>query len=383
MIGDWFPSFCRQIRSRMMIIPGTCILAGWWCMAQPDPEPDLLKAWLDRRTGWLERKTGIQCGFFFDIPVTAGQESSNGIFFGEFELDLTREWGRYFQAAAAVVANPEDPVALATGFVDFHLFGGLIAPRGRIFVEKGFHLQLGRFDLPFGNDWIYYASIDRLTITAPLTTELVMDGGYSGDGFRLLGNSPALNYTVWLVRGNGRQPALGGRLGVTPFHNPYTLRHASESQMLECGLSCLYDIGPGGTLDEKAWALDLESTLGRNHLQLEYCRREYAGEGEEQPAGKRDGFQITESVHLDGWIPLPLTSFVRYDRQRTRPRDRAAAAGVASQILNRFSAGGRLDIRDWLTLKVEYQRFFKADPRYLEESELSPQALNFQLVVGF
>lgn len=72
---------------------------------------------------------------------------------GAIELDLELGFGKNGQAAAALVVEEGGGASLAVGFLDYHVGGGLVAPRGRISVAKGIHVQLGRFDVPFGNDW--------------------------------------------------------------------------------------------------------------------------------------------------------------------------------------------------------------------------------------
>jgi hypothetical protein len=63
-------------------------------------------------------------------------------------------------------------------------------PRG----EEGFHVQLGRFDVPFGNDWQFFASKDSVSISRPLTTDGIMDGGYNNVGLRVLGNNGTVRF---------------------------------------------------------------------------------------------------------------------------------------------------------------------------------------------
>jgi hypothetical protein len=51
---------------------------------------------------------------------------------------------RFCVRAALVFADQQ--AELAVGFIDFHLMGGLIPARGNVFLESGFHLQIGRFN---------------------------------------------------------------------------------------------------------------------------------------------------------------------------------------------------------------------------------------------
>jgi hypothetical protein len=136
--------------------------------ADKELKADWLQSKLDRfKEGFGKISYGVELTGFFDTTLANPANNPNYISAGVLELDFTRSLGKYFQGAAAVVYDPHGGTHLTVGFVDYHFFGGLIAPRGRIFVEKGFHLQAGRFDIPFGNDWQYFASKDRMTVTPP------------------------------------------------------------------------------------------------------------------------------------------------------------------------------------------------------------------------
>jgi hypothetical protein len=183
---------------------------------------------------------------------------------GSFELDLAGELFETVDAAAAVVTN-KDATKLTVGFLDFHPFGGTIAPRGRLWVEKGFHIQVGRFDVPFGNDWQFFASKDSTSISRPLTTATIMDGGYNDVGARILGNNGTVNFNTFLLRGFGDGRLVGGRVGLTPFGNPFSLKEARDPKSAEFGFSYLYDIGPDHRKQEVAWAADAEGRLVPSH----------------------------------------------------------------------------------------------------------------------
>ncbi len=62
-----------------------------------------------------------------------------------------------------------DTAEIGVAVVDFHMFDDSIPARGRIFSEQGFHVQAGRFDLPFSTDYQYFAAPDRITVSAPMS----------------------------------------------------------------------------------------------------------------------------------------------------------------------------------------------------------------------
>jgi hypothetical protein len=78
---------------------------------------------------------------------------------GSFEVDAAIDTPHDIQGAIAIVKDAAD-TKMTVGFLDYNTSGARIAPRGRLSVEKGFHIQVGRFDIPFGNDWQFFASKD-------------------------------------------------------------------------------------------------------------------------------------------------------------------------------------------------------------------------------
>jgi hypothetical protein len=164
---------------------------------------------------------------------------------------------------------------LAVGFIDFHLMGGLIPARGNVFLESGFHLQIGKFDIPFGNDWQYFATLDRTSISAPLTTLVLMDGGYNDVGFRVLGNWAFINYAGYILRGTEQGLALGGRLALVPFNNPFTMK-GMDNQPLDIGVGYMHDLSQSGRVERQTWAVDGEVRVAMLRLQSEaYWRRDH------------------------------------------------------------------------------------------------------------
>lgn len=163
----------------------------------------------------IKETTGLEVSGFFDVYASNYNNNPNIFEIGNFELDLEHSFAQYFQVASALVFNT-DGAELAVAFIDFHLRGGSIAPRGRLFKEQGVHLQVGKFDLPFGNDWQYFASPDRLQVSAPLTTEYVNSEGYNDTGLRILGQFVSLNFTTYIIKGIEEGVSFGGRIGLTP-----------------------------------------------------------------------------------------------------------------------------------------------------------------------
>jgi hypothetical protein len=332
---------------------------------------------------------GTELEGFFDSSLSNRQNNPHVISAGAFEADFSKAFGKSFQSAAAIVLTPGSRPEFPVAFVDYHFFGGMIAPRGRLFTEKGFHVQAGRFDIPFGNDWQYFASKDRITVTPPLTTDLVMQGGYNDKGLRAFGNSRALNYTAYALRGVGNGVTYGGRVGFTPFSNPYQLR-ASGVPKFELGASYLFDADGFSGTDQRAQSVDFESQVGWSHLMVEYTRRDSHGFDFEHLQSKHTGFHVTQAVDLAGIFKNPLVATVRFERYwkrfpgvlETDPETGEAPDAVPSN-LNRVTAGIQYPLSELFILKLDYLQFIRTSQESLENEELGRRAVYAQFVFQF
>ncbi|HQO39328.1 MAG TPA: hypothetical protein PK986_02560, partial [Spirochaetota bacterium] len=73
-----------------------------------------------------------------------------------------------------------------------------------------------------------------------------MEGGYNDEGIRLLLNYMSVNLTMYMLDGIEQQYSFGGnsyggRIGFTPFSNPYELRSRSVP-VFELGFSGIIDL---------------------------------------------------------------------------------------------------------------------------------------------
>jgi hypothetical protein len=322
-----------------------------------------LRASLDKAKAALaDRFFGVQLSAFGDAQSDVSDTGKQRFEWGSLELDAAADLGENTQAALAVVLSRDD-TTVSTGFLDYHTFGGHIAPRGRLWVERGFHIQAGRFDVPFGNDWQFYASKDSVSISRPLTTDFVMDGGYNDTGFRMLGNDGTFNFNVFLLRGFHRGRLVGGRFGMTPLSDPFSLKGAQEPKTLELGLSYLYDADPSWKKNEIAYAADGELHLGAwsGRFESTVRRKEasVAGEGT-----TLRGWHITQELGLGEAVSWPTTVFARYEVGAVQPAEVAYGAAVGDERDVRIAAGvsSNLFNGNVLQWKFEAQHYLQATP---------------------
>lgn len=328
------------------------------------------------RTRLAETCSGLQASAFGDVLAAPDEEGRKRLDWGSFELDLGGTLQERFDVAAAVVTN-QTATRFTVAFLDYHPFGGTLAPRGRLSAEKGFHVQVGRFDVPFGNDWQFFANRDSVSISRPLTTEEIMDGGYNDMGLRVLGNNGTVNFNTYYLRGNAGGGLVGGRIGLTPFNNPFSLRTARDPKTAEVGVSYYYDAHSDGRKQEVAWAADAETRVGKWYLRAEYIRRDLEPQ---EGSGRitRSGWHLTQEYALANGS-VPSTLFLRYERTGERPTESPQGDDHDKRLVGGLS----LTLAGIFQLKAEWQRSLKATAATRDTPGYSRNQWLGQMVVVF
>jgi hypothetical protein len=312
---------------------------------------------------------------FFDVGASNYKNKPNVFEIGGLELELEHNYKENFQVAAALVFS--DGAELDVGFIDYHLFGGEISPRGRLFKEKGLHLQVGKFDVPFGNDWQYFGAIDRISITPPLTTEEIMEGGYNDVGMRLLSNFISFNVSLYLLRGIEQGysyggNSYGGRLGITPFSNPYSLR-VKNIPVFELGGSYIIDVDRNGSQTEKLAAADFQSKIGPLFIRSEYYRRD-------KTVGiLLQGYHVTAGFDFYRISRLPLLIYSRYSITISERYER----GDEKNTLARIAAGLNINLYNISYIKLEYLQYLEVYDEFSQDEYYTEKLYYLQLVIAF
>lgn len=324
---------------------------------------------------------------FFDVSFSNYKNQPNVFKMGIFELDLQRSYENKFQVAAALVFDDEEGTYLGVGFIDYALIGGPVPPRGRLFIDRGFHIQVGRFDVPIGNDWNYVSAVKRYTVTPPLTTSRIMEGVYNDAGIRIFFNMISFNMSLYSTQGIEQKYTYGGisygtRLGITPFNNPYSMQQ-DKTPAFELGVSYLYDLDNEGEKSEEISAVDLESKTGLFLLRSEYYKRE-------KVAGVIfDGYHLTTGLDFEAVDFLPAVFLLRYDVHREENNvvesfDESSSENAGEvDRLARLTTALRVNISGTSFLKFEYQKYLEATERFESDSLFSEELYYAQLVVTF
>lgn len=311
---------------------------------------------------------------FFDVYISNHENKPNILETGNFELHIQSLY-KSFQVAAALVFN--EGAQLGVAFIDYHLYGGDIAPRGRLFREKGMHIQVGKFDVPYGNDWQHFTSVNRMTVTPPLTTELIMEEGYNDVGVRLLTNFVSFYGTFYVLRGIDEGysyggNSFGGRIGITPFNNPYLLKR-EDIPLLDIAFSYIHDVNTAYETTEKLLAVDIEGKVGPVILRGEYYRRD------KLVGILMNGFHVTTGFDFGTFTRAPLILFLRYDFYHMK---RYIKSDETNQ-LSRLTMGFNLNIAKISYLKLEYQRFLTTYEEYTSTEYYNDNLFYLQLIISF
>jgi hypothetical protein len=322
-------------------------------------------------------ENGLVISGFFDVNAKTGNSADQTFSVGSVELDLDYAHDDHFGASTALVFTGDaDPTAssgadFAVAMVDYHLFNDRIPPRGRIFNNQGFHIQAGRFDLPFGTDYQNFASKDRITITAPLTTTRIQQGGYNADGIRSYGSWGSLNYSAFwtnaLYASDGA--TVGGRLGVLLGQNTYTIHHNSP-EGIEFGISHISEFDGSNNIRNTVYGADLSIGYGMLRLQSEFMLLQAHQQvfldangnivtgPDINPFGKGHqlAYHTTLIADLQKLIHLPVMAFARYSRwdpTQTLALDFDEST-VAINDISMLSLGFNYKFSDHLRVKFEY-----------------------------
>ena len=332
------------------------------------------------------KEKGVGIRGFFDVNAKTPNSTDQTFSVGSVELDLEYAATDHFAASAALVlcgnsagVDSAAPAAIfcggsgpgglgggqagiAVALADFHMFDNAIPPRGRIFNNQGFHIQGGRFDIPFSTDYQNFANTDRVTVTAPITTSRMQFGGFNGDGLRSYGSWKHVNYSVFwtdaMYATDGT--SAGGRLGVAFGQNNYRSHHTNP-EGIEAGISYLGDFDKDYHLRHAVYGVDL--SLGyrflrlQNELMLTQAYENFIGEdGTDYGKPHELGYHTTLLADLGRFIDYPVIAFIRYGRWQPKARFAQDFDGTLVNIENisALTVGLNYRFNEYLKLKFEY-----------------------------
>ncbi len=277
---------------------------------------------------------------------------------------------------------------IGVALVDFHMFDHSIPARGRIFSGQGFHIQAGRFDLPFSIDYQYFAAPDRVTISAPMTTQRIQKGGYNGDGVRLYGAWDIINYSLFWTNSvyESSGTSFGGRLGLSLGQNSFLMHHSNSMTSLELGLSQLTDLDGNNNAKRSVYAADFDFSCDFVTLQGELAwlnSHEILFDANQVNLGRPNEFayHTTLITDLEGLLHYPVKTYIRYGQWNPSYAVIIDAGNnYATENLTRLTFGLNYSMNDYLQMKIEYSDSLGSQT---QEPSFEKQLATAQLVVAY
>lgn len=336
-----------------------------------------------------EAEPELGIGGFFSTNAASHNTSDHTFDLGALEVGLEYQHAENYAAAASLVFE-DGGADIGVAFLDYHWHDANIPPRGRIFEAQGFHVQAGRFDLPFSFDYQYFAAPDRVSITAPLTTERIQGGGFNGDGVRVYGSRRIVNYAAFWTNSvyeDGGASA-GGRVGLAFGRNPFRLHGRDDSAILEFGLSHLSDFDTSQHVRRAVFGADASFALGVFRLESEYAsfhddESMIDIDGIDHGHADEAAWHITLVTDLEPLTAQPLRAFLRYETWRPDgevvldPEDYTA---YSAEDVKRLVFGVNYAVREYLQLKFEYADSLGT---HTDEPDFEHRVGRAQLVVTF
>ncbi len=331
--------------------------------------------------------SGLQMSGFFDFSARTENSSESTFDLGSLELDLEYAYNPHYAASAALVWDGES-AQIGAAVIDYHVYDESIPPRGRIFSAQGFHLQAGRFDVPFSTDYQYFATRDRVTVSAPLTTERIQRGGFNADGMRMYGSWDILNYAVFWTNSvyEDEGMSIGGRLGVAMGQNRYQLHRRDEPGLFELGVSHITDLDGHNHARYSLYATDLSINYSLWQLNSEWIWLD-SHEIEIDPIRNRAegtdefAYHVTLIANLQDLTSYPIRPYVRYGRWNPSYRSVQTDDDVYRVgNIERLTLGFNFLLNDYLQLKFEYSDTLSTETT---EPDFETHLGTAQLVVAF
>ena len=325
---------------------------------------------IKNRTDIMDEVMKFEITGFFDVQANRMKETKNVFGLGPFELDLDASYNEHATMSAAIVIE-DGETEIGPALIDFHLFkptGSLHNQESQISAEPGFHIQIGYFDVPFGIDYLFYASPDRLTISAPLYTDHLnyFDGGWTDIGIQIYKTHPLYNVTAYVVDGSDTGYAAGSRLGISPFENPLRENYDEEVPVFEFGLSGVHDIDRDSKSEYSIWGADLELNYSNARVLCEYVQSSSILDN----IGQRSYYtQIQYPIQ-----PLELDAYCRFDGYKEKNKE------TDDELLTKHISVGLLkELYGVSVLKIEYKYFPEDHNGFSEHND----RIYTQLVITF
>ncbi len=276
-------------------------------------------------------------GFFDVVGIANYPETDKSKFLiNQFELDFSYSHISHFSVGTAVAFNNEtENMELAMAFVHYSFNDGPGKHPRRIEGYDHSALLIGKFDMPFGLDYLSYASLDRPSVTQPLVIEKTIAGWNDiGIDYHLFKNN--LKIDIWTVNGFSKGIGVGGNI------------HYKFFPFLELGFSHSADINNFKTVNDWLSGVDLLLNTKLFEIKSEFLWMKGIYEGTVDTVLNNElhhGGYFQLHTKLEYWISLPLSFTIRVGGWQ--------CSGIIEEAQRRYSATLGYKLHNNLALRAE------------------------------
>ena len=169
---------------------------------------------------------------FGDFMYRIEEDAPDNFAIGQLEMDITQDLIDEVTITAAIAYDGEsESIGVGAFTIDGRILGSDDSYLRKTTAIDSLGVIFGQFDVPFGIDYLEYASIDRRLVTGPIAVDGT-HGGWNDLGAQVYLIAPRFNAVLYGVNGYGYETveqdaagnqiafehptamALGGRLGV-------------------------------------------------------------------------------------------------------------------------------------------------------------------------
>jgi hypothetical protein len=316
----------------------------------------------EKKTGLLEEIGAIlpiELFAFGDFLFAYRQEGKHGFEIGQLELDFNQELGQFVTVSVAVAFDNEKE----TFGVGAYVIDGKLIGREAGHIIRSNHLEtagiiFGRFDVPFGVDYLAYPSIDRRLVTGPIVVDETHDA-WNDLGGQFYLDANVFNIILYVINGFGYETirttrnaddtetathetdvAIGARLGAKPL------------SQLEFGGSYAMFVSAKEGYDMMLAGADLTAEAGGFSLKNEYIFHWLGVSGNE--GSRNHGFYSTAMYDFN-----PVFVVGRYSM--FFPEKNTPSFIEVADPQKQLSAGLGVKVLDNAEVRLEYTSTLEAE----------------------
>ncbi len=310
-------------------------------------------------------KAQIDISGFFDVAGVANFPDSKQSRFliNQFELDFSYKHKSHFSVGSALAYNNETGnIELPMAFIHYSFDEGPGKHPRRVETYDHSALLIGKFDMPFGLDYLSYASIDRPTFTQPLVIEKTIAGWNDiGIDFHLF--TGKFKFDVWTVNGFREGVGVGGNVRYQFF--PF----------LEVGFSHSSDVNNFKKVNDWLSGVDFKIDTKVFHVKSEFLWMKGVYEGVVDTVLNNEmhhGGYFQLLTEFEEWTSLPVFLTLRFGSWKYS----GASDNDIDETQRRYTATVGYGLHENLSIRLEVS----ANTYSRSETETNGVV---QIVVGF